>query len=416
MSSSDGSVDTAALSSTISALDKRQFVLHSTKASAPTVFNTRWAMSYLPGPLTREQISQLTSDEQRQQATQPSAVTTSQNATATANPVSAEPSTKPLADNESAVEPQIADTVDVRYLNVAAPYAADIGASATGTRLQAGVAVRVEMLFDDTKAKLRHELEWEAIITPLDGPLDPDDAMLVDYDDRDLVRDAPENAVYVLPDAKIKNKTYFSAAKTAIKDHLYRDQEITLYHNPSLKLYSRAGEPEADFEQRCQQTADEFTDRDADKLRRTLTTKLDRINASIQKAEDKLRELEFDAASRKKDQRTSQVLDIAGGLLGGLLGGRRSTRSMVTTGIRRSQSKGRMAAKAEERLKTAENRYNELMEDREELEDQISEDLFTIQSEWAEKAPNIESMTVGLEKADISIDDVALVWMPVDSQ
>ncbi len=410
MSAADGSIDLKALSNTISTLDKRQFVLHSTKADAPVVFGTRWAMSYLPGPLTRAQISSLTTDEQRQpkQLTNPPGQTRSTALGAedsAAAPVA-------LADNESAVEPQVADTVDVRYLDHGVPYAEQIGADPAGKRLQAGVAVRVEMLFDDTKAKLRHEVEWEAILTPLDGPLDPDTALQVDYDDRDLNKAAPENAVYLLPDAKVKNKGYFSAAKTAIRNHLYREQEITLYHNPSLKLYSRVGETEAEFETRCGEVADNHADVDADKLRRTLATKLDRINASIEKAEDKLREIEFEAQSRKSDQRTSQVLDIAGGILGSLLGGRSTTRS-ITTGIRRSQSKGRMAAKAEERLKTAENRYEDLLEDRDELESNVADDLMAIQDEWSDKVSDIQAMTIGLEKADITIDDLTLVWIPV---
>lgn len=411
MSSSDGSIDLKALSNTISGLDKRQFVLHSTKAAAPVVFNTRWAMSYLPGPLTREQISSLTTDEQRNRATARVSVVAAGASAQTQNATAAAPTE--LADNESAVEPNVADTVNVRYLDNGVPYASEIGAVASGRRLQAGVAVRVEMLFDDTKAKLRHEVEWEAIVTPLDGPLDPDDALIVDYDDRDLVKAAPENAIYILPDAKIKNKTYFSAAKTAVKDHLYREKEITLFHNPSLKIYSRVGESESDFEQRCQIAADEKADKDADKLRKTLTKKIDRIKASIEKSEDKIREIQFDAMSRKSDQRTSQVLDIAGGLLGGLLGGRSSTRS-ITSGIRRSQSKGRMAAKADERLKTAENRYEALIDDREELEETLADDLMAIQDEWSDKVSDIESMDVGLEKTDITIDELTLVWIPVD--
>ena len=234
----------------------------------------------------------------------------------------------------------------------------------------------------------------------------------MDYDDRDLVRKAPDDVIYVLPDAKIKNKTYFTAAKSAIKDHLYRSEEIELFHNSALKVYSRVGESREDFEARCQVVADEKTDADADKLRKVLSKKIDRVNTAIQKSEDKLRELQFDEISRKRDQRSSQVLDIAGGLLGGLLGGRGSTRSMITSGLRRSQSKGRMVAKAAERLKTAENRYAELMEDRDELEITLEEDLFEIQSEWSDKASEIDTMVVGLEKTDITVDDVALIWIP----
>ena len=404
MSASDGSVDITALGNTISALDKRQFVLHSTKLPTPQLFGTRWAMSYLCGPLTREQISQLTSDEQRQAG--------ASNANASADGDS--PQAVKLADNESAVAPQTADNVQVRYLDPGVGYSDDIGASATGKRLQSGLAVRVEMLFDDTKAKLRHEVEWEAIMTPLDGPVDPDDAIVVDYDDRDLSSKEPESAVYILPDAKIKNKSYFTAAQKAIKDHVYSNEELELFYNAELKVYSRIGETRDDFEERCQQVADDGADKDADKLRKVLTKKIDRINASIKKAEDKLREIQFDAISRKKDQQTSAVIDIAGGVLGSLLGGRRSTRSMITSGVRRSQSKGRMAQKAAERLKTAEHRYNDLLEDRDELEMELSDDLNEIQDEWSEKVHEIESVTVGLEKTDITIDDVALVWIPVD--
>ncbi|MEE9333008.1 MAG: DUF87 domain-containing protein [Granulosicoccaceae bacterium] len=413
MSQSDGSVDIKAIGDTISNLDKRQFVLHSTKSSTPTLFSTRWAMSYLPGPLTRDQITRLTSSDKRAESMASAQAST---AIPTGDGAAAPIETAALADNESTVLPQIADNVVVRYLDPAVEYADTIGVTAGSSRLKAGLAVRVEMLFDDTKSKLRHQTEWEAIITPLDGPVDADDAIIVDYDDKDLSKKEPDNPIYILPDAKIKNKTYFTQAQKAIKDHLYRNKELELFYNPELKSYSHVNETRETFELRCEQIADGFADKDADKLRKVLAKKIDRINTSIQKAEDKLRELEFDTSSRKKDQRTSQVLDIAGGLLGSLLGGRRSTRSMVTTGIRRSQSKGRMAARAEERLKTAENRYNELMENREDLEDQIGEDLFEIQSEWAEKIPNIETVTIGLEKADINIDDVAMIWMPVEGQ
>jgi len=409
MSASDGSVDIKQVGDTISALDKRQFVMHSTRQSKPRVFGTRWAMSYLAGPLTRDQIGRLVTDEMRSAATQraiPSGA-------ASDGAMATEAAAVTLADNESAIAPQTADTVNVRYLNPAVPYAAALGVSADSKRLVAGLAVRVHLVFDDTKAKLRHDAEWESIITPLEGPVDPDHAIVVDYDDRDLLKAEPDGAIYLLPDAKIKNKTYFTAAKRAIKDHLYRSEELELFNNPSLKVFSRVGETRDDFEARCESVADDKADADANKLREVLTRKIDRVNTAIQKSEDKLREIQFDAISRKKDQRSSQVIDIAGGLLGSLLGGRRSTRSILTGGIRRSQSKGRMVARAEERLKTAENRYAELQGDREELEESLTEDLYEIQDEWSAKSSDITSITVGLEKTDITIDDVVLVWIPV---
>ena len=404
MQASDGSVDIKAISDTLSALDKREFVLHSTRKVQPRHFSTRWAMSFLPGPLTRQQISSLTSDEQRQQS---QSKPDSQG--------SETPPAQKLGTDDSRLMPQVADGIRVRYLSTAASFLDQLGGSASGTCLQAAVAVRVKLLFDETKASLRHEAEWEAFITPLSGALDADTAILVDYDDRDLQSEAPDKAVYRLPEAKIKNKTWFRSAQSEIKKQLYREQVVELLHNAPLKLYSRIGETREDFAQRCLVEADQRADGDADKLRRVLTGKLDRINSAIEKSEDKMREIEFDAISRKKNLRSNQVLDIAGGLLGNLLGGRRSARSMITSGLRRSQSSGRMVAKSEERLKTAENRYNELLEDREALEQTLMEDLEQIQQEWSETAGDIKTMSVGLEKADIDVDEIILVWVPVSA-
>ncbi|MET0831383.1 MAG: DUF87 domain-containing protein, partial [Acidimicrobiia bacterium] len=57
--SAAGDVDVSTLDTAISGLDKRQFILHRTGGEAPVRFTTRWAMSYLAGPLTRSQISTL---------------------------------------------------------------------------------------------------------------------------------------------------------------------------------------------------------------------------------------------------------------------------------------------------------------------------------------------------------------------
>ncbi|MCB0999200.1 MAG: ATP-binding protein, partial [Acidimicrobiales bacterium] len=53
MSAASGGVDVAAIGDTISGLGKRQFVLKRAGKDHPELFTTRWAMSYLRGPLTR---------------------------------------------------------------------------------------------------------------------------------------------------------------------------------------------------------------------------------------------------------------------------------------------------------------------------------------------------------------------------
>ncbi len=61
--SAAGGVDVAALDTAIGGLEQRQFLLQSAHRDAPELFSTRWAMSFLRGPLTKEQIDTLTPDE-----------------------------------------------------------------------------------------------------------------------------------------------------------------------------------------------------------------------------------------------------------------------------------------------------------------------------------------------------------------
>ncbi len=60
LQSASGGVDVDALDKRISGLGKRQFVLHTTRGSEPELITSRWAMSYLAGPLSKQQVAQLT--------------------------------------------------------------------------------------------------------------------------------------------------------------------------------------------------------------------------------------------------------------------------------------------------------------------------------------------------------------------
>jgi hypothetical protein len=200
MRAAGGDADIDAIGDTIGGLGKRTFLLHTTRSGAPLTFGTRWAMSYLPGPFTRDQIGVLMAD---QRAVAPVAAPT-MGAPATAAAPAA------LGDDESAVAPEVADGVEVAYLDAGAPWGNKVGAVVGGRRLQPALAARVRLLFDDTKGDLRHETEWEAVVGPLGTDVDGGDFVAVDYDDRDLRSDPPEGAVYVLPEGKIHTKTFFS--------------------------------------------------------------------------------------------------------------------------------------------------------------------------------------------------------------
>src|SRR6185312_13469758 len=165
--SAAGGTDVAALDKAIGALGKRQFLLVSAKSSTPRLLATRWAMSYLCGPLTKEpgklQVA-----------------TSSVEPAATSAPTPAPPSTE-LAADESAVAPPVAASIAVSYLDPAAPWAAGLGAVAGSSRLRAFLAARVSLRYDDSTAGVDEQQEFEAVYGPLDGGVDLDSETQVDY-------------------------------------------------------------------------------------------------------------------------------------------------------------------------------------------------------------------------------------------
>jgi hypothetical protein len=314
-----------------------------------------------------------------------------------------------LADDESSVAPDVADGTRVVHLDPAAAWASQVGASSSGRRLQAAVVARCQLLFDDEKADVREQQEWEAVWFPLDGALDPAQAITVDYDDRDLRDRAPDGAVYVLPSADITSKTFFSRAKQDLQDHLYRNRAIEVLQNRELKLFSRPGESRDEFLARCGAAADERTDAEADKVRQSLTTKMDRIKEAIAKDEDKIREVESD----KKRKGLDAIISVGGGILGSLLGGKKSTKSILST-IGRATSKGGITKQAGERLETAQNRLQEDAAELQQIEQDLADQLQKIDDDWDAKAADVVTLEIPLEKTDVRVDELALVWVPTD--
>lgn len=396
LTSAGGDTDAKEIERMISGLDKRQFMLHSTKSAKPQLFGTRWAMSYLRGPLTRDEIATLTKNA-------PERAIAITDADRTAAPAPASPPNDALA-----VAPEVHSGTPVYYLHTAADWRAVKAIKPSSRNFAAALAARVQLLYDDTKAALRHTEEWEAVFYPITDRLSMEDAIMVDYDDRDLLRDGPDSATYILPDAAIHKSSFFSGIEKDLKEYLYRQQAVTLYRNPELKLYSRIGESAEAFELRCRKMADQEEDAAAAVLRDRYEKKIKRVRDMLDKAEDRLQEIEVDHSSRKTDE----ILSGVGSLLGMFLGGRKTSRS-IATDLRRASSKRKQTRTTTQRLQSASNRVAEKAEALEDLENELADALLTLDEEWDAKAGAVEPVEIGLEKMDIKIDQLALVWVPV---
>jgi hypothetical protein len=392
--SAAGSTDVGALDTAIGGLQKRQFLLVSAKSSTPVLFQTRWAMSYLRGPLTKEQIEQLTEGR-------PSA------AAEPAPEVPAAVAAPELADDATPLAPSVAAGVNVSYLDPAAAWAPQVGAVPGAARLAAFLAARVSVRFDDSGAGVDESQEFEALYGPLDGGLDLDSETIVDYDDRDFAGSAPEGASYVVTQAPLDKAAFFTGAERDIKRRLVATRALELSRNRQLKLTSRPGETREQFAVRCDEAAQAGADREAAKLKDRLEAKRDRLESAVATARRRVEELEHG----QRSYQANELIAGAGAVLGALLGGRRSARSIAGSAGSLSTRHG-MATRARERKETAEQRALRAADDLQQLEQEILDDVAEIDEEWRAKAAEIETVSIRLEATDVQVVETRLVWVP----
>ena len=404
MRSAAGGVDIDQLAATISGLAKREFVLHRSGQPKPTVFTSRWTLSYLRGPLTGEQLRTLTKHDMPTSA-RPASPQTSASPAA---PVSPTPPAPPLLDGYVPIAPTIAKGTSAYFLAPDAPWAEQVHAVRGGTHLEAALVARCSLTFDDAKVGLQETEEWEAVFHPLSRLFEPDSSVIVDYDDRDLLTESPANAVFALPDVPIDDPVWFRTVAKLLTDHLVATHALPLRRNEALKLWARVGEGEEAFAIRCDAAAQLKADEEAAKLLATLTAKIAKLNDAIELAERRVEEKRSDA----KSSRTHEVIAGAGDLLGALLGGRKNVRS-ITRSVGSAVSRAGRSSSKSERLETAESAVAAKNEQLRDLEAQLHDDLFAIDAKWDEVGRQITEYPISLERTDVSVRQLSVLWLPV---
>lgn len=387
----DGGSSTVGYSDLISSLGKREFILHTTQKREPVLFKARRSMSYRAGPFTLDQVATLMADRKPEPSTE--IITPPPGGVAG------------LIEDSVPVMPRVADGISAVFLDPAAPWAGTIGADLTSTSYQAAIAATVNLLYDDARAGITHQEAYEAVVFPLAAALGQGSVVAVDHDPRDF-RDSPAQTAtgFVLPDAKIQNKTYWKSVASQLKDHLVANRKIEVSKNADLKLYSRVGETEEEFLARCREAAESAADQALAKLETRYRTRIDRVRSTISKSENRVRDLEADADAKGQEE----LLSGAGDLLGALLGGRARSNPLGQAAKRRSAT-----AKARTRADTAADRLAADRVELETLEADLADEISRVTDEHEAKAESIERVEIPLEKTDINVVDLKLVWIPV---
>lgn len=382
---------------TLAALGNRVFLMNNVHDDAPVIFQTRWAMSYLCGPLSRQQIKRLM-DPRRHEFSesqvgtpihQPHHLGTSP-ATAAAG-TTQQNSTRPIVPNdvnERFWQPskRPLDSANVRYVPALL---------ATASCHYVRVSAQLDTWLDKSFLVIAEEEEfptpdlWAAAqeLPPhsLQLAAEPEDGFQFEQ----------------IPAALLNDKQYRSWEKE-LRDHLYRRVPVRVYYCPQLKATSPAGVSELDARLGWQQQLRELRDAEIDKLRDKFRSKKEALESKIRTAEQRVSREQ----SQYDQQKWSAALNFGQSIVGALLGRKSGSRSSSAT-----RSLGR-AAQERSDLSRANESLEDLLRDRQALENECLRDIDELKQQYDLANVTLEPKEYPCRKGDIRIELLCLLWIP----
>jgi hypothetical protein len=399
--------DRGAMERTISGLGKRVFLMHSIYENAPTVFETRWAMSYLAGPMTREQIRKL---EQDAVAVAPVPTAGTSAAPAVTVPV-ATPVAAPVAATASAAStpPGHAGRAPVLPPDIPQVW---LPARVAESLITWRPAVLGAADVSYTQAKLgvaeQRRLAW---LVPLEDEdqlvLDWSAAETIDVDVNALERDARAGHAYdTLPALAAKAKNYATWARS-LQKAIATNESVTLFQSKALKLVSHVGEAEGTFRARLQLAAREAGDAKVEKVRA-------KYAARIQAAQEKVRRTEQAIAAKESaasQAKISTAISVGSAVLGALFGRKKISASTVGKLGTAARSVGRSQQQAGT-VERAQADHEAALSALAELEARITQELDLEAAAYSALAEELEQVEVRPKSSDVQVQVVALAWVP----
>jgi hypothetical protein len=391
----------ASLSAIISSLDNRVFLLHNVHENVPVIFQTRWAMSYLRGPLSREQVRVL------MEGRKPDAIAPGIQIQAAVLPISpAEPV------GGAPLPPALPPDITQRYLPVRVTReTAESDALQSGAvKLQQAVLLYEPAVFAAgrihyTSAKLEQDAEREfSLLAPFSsgGAVAWEDALPYPGAPGELSSPPSSDARFSVTAETIRALKKFSSEKQALVNFLVHSQDLKLLSCPAIKLVSKPGESENEFLLRVRLAARERRDAEVDALRK-------RYEGTVEKLEDRLRKAEMTVDRKQADAeaRKREAMLSAGESVLGVLIGRKSIRFGST-----AASKYRQSSSARMSAKEAEENAQALADEIRELKEEFEKEARVITARWESAAKELGEIVVKPKKTGIEIMSFFLAWVP----
>ena len=384
-SSSNTDINTDIFNKMMSMTGNQNFILLNVHEKEPALFKTRWALSYLRGPLTLTQIQTLTKQllPSRSVSTPSVTISTTEKQSST--------TTKPI------VPPNITEF----FANRALPR--------QQVQYQPMLAGLAKLHFVDPKNQID---TWQNVffIAP---PGDDGSSVLWEQGEnhpevKNVLEKTPwqECAFKEIPSGLLQDKNFNSFEKS-FAAYLYEHQYLTIYRASDLKLSSTLDESEGDFRTRVALGMREKRDDIVNKLREKYKAKVAALNVKMQQAQEKVEKQKQQAGLKKAETFISMGATLLGSLFG--KGITKGTISQAGTSMKQL---GKMQ-KGSQDVERAEESYKNYQQQLQDIENELNLEISQTLASMDAAGLKIDKATVRLRKGDISVEKVALLWWPI---
>ena len=388
--------DRSRMGEVLAGLGKRIFLMHDVHESGPVVFETRWAMSYLRGPLTRAEIRRLTPGVEGaggRVGAPPEPTATASGATAPGT----SPSSK--AAGGGAGRPLVPPGIEEVFVPVSIDRPAEHDLHYEPFLVALGSYRIDDRRWAETPSRaiaVAAPLTTEAI------PVAWESARELAIEADELAESPDGEATFgALPAAAVEKKSYTTWRREFV-DWVTRTQSLTIWRSPSLEEVSRSGEDERAFRIRLQQQARERRDAERGKLEEKYGVRAARIEERIRRAEQTVAREQEQARHAKLQTAVSIGATVLGSLLGRRGLGRATT---AARGVGRSLDQAGDVGRAEENVA-------KLREELAALDAELRAEIEDLGDRIDPVTETLETIAVRPEKDDVSPRLVALGWLP----
>ena len=416
-----GGFDRRVYDDLISALGKRVFLLRNVHEKQPAVFQTRWAMNYLAGPVTRDQIpalNALAGVGTRLSVDGSQAAVNSEPLAATTPAIH---DTKPsMSLREAAPEtslpgeaakPGVPGRTEEFFLpqNLTVSEAAKRdgrslppSAKSAGILYQPVLMAQANISFSNRRYNLDHDV-WQTAVVP-----EPDRRGVVrwqDYesepiDPRTLDRTPVPDARFHMLETPLDDAKALSTLKKDFADWIYRGLEVKVKANDTLKIYGGPNVPEREFAKLCVAAAKAKSDAESEKVAAQYERKIDALEEKLKREERELADDEAEYSQRKQEEAVTHAETLF------------SLFSKRRRSVSSSMTKRRMTAKAKADIEESKDQIEDYQKDIAELEAEAEEALAEIQAKWEAIAEETSTIPVTPTKSGINVALFGVAWLP----